>query len=107
MQGHFYFFIKSGLSSSTVRAQGCCWRGSIDTVRSIAAQTIFVVGNVFYQILFSQVQKEPSLAFVNWLYFGAASMSLVVGIAAIVLAPLLVRSSCVSRTARPALCGAS
>ncbi len=83
--------IKSDLCSSPFEPSPDCvdgigWQGSIDTVRSIAAQTTFVVGNVFYQILFSQVQKEPSLTFVNWLYFSSASASLIVGIAAIVLA---------------------
>jgi hypothetical protein len=46
-------------------------------------------GNVFYQILFAQMQRAKDLQWLNWVYFGSTSLSLMLGIVTIVLATAL------------------
>lgn len=58
-------------------------------VNSVADQTTFVAGNVFYQVLFSQMRRDAGYEWLNWIYFGSASLSLLFGITAIFLASML------------------
>jgi hypothetical protein len=61
----------------------------VNLCNSIADQTTFVAGNVFFQILFSQVEKEDGFQWVNWVYFGCATFSFGFGIATIVLSSVI------------------
>ncbi|KAK3237926.1 hypothetical protein CYMTET_52028 [Cymbomonas tetramitiformis] len=65
------------------------WQPMVSLCNSLADQTTFVAGNVFYQILFSQVQRDSDWEIVNWVYFGCASASLITGVVTIVFATML------------------
>jgi hypothetical protein len=57
-------------------------------VNSVADTCTFVSGNVFYQILFSQMSRtadNTERGNFNWLYFGTATLALVFGMVSVVL----------------------
>eukprot|EP00854_Cymbomonas_tetramitiformis_P006195 gene6195-7427_t len=74
---------------TTVPAERAGWEPTISMANSLADQTTFVAGNVFYQILFSQMQRDSEWEPINWVYFTCASGSLIIGVVTITFATML------------------